>query len=107
MSRYLTEYCQAKEIPYIVMQSWKGSGEDSYLEGYLLINATNKQIEFVDERSQVLEIPSALRHGVHVHRAFHLDPYLHGYQRVYRRTAFVGQSPDPCRCNTFDLRYFL
>ena len=55
MSRYLTEYCQAKEIPYIVMQSWRGSGEDSYLEGYLLINATNKQIEFIDERSQVLE----------------------------------------------------
>lgn len=55
VDKYLTEYCQVKEIPYVVMQSWRGSGEETYKEGYILVNTTTKQIEFTDERPQVLE----------------------------------------------------
>lgn len=55
IDKSLTEYCQVKEIPYIVMQSWRGSGEETYKEGYILVNSVTKQIEFRDERPQVLE----------------------------------------------------
>lgn len=53
--RILSLYCKSLGIPYLVMQVWTGSGEESSIDNYMLINITTQEIACIDHRPQVIE----------------------------------------------------
>ena len=51
----LTDYAKELNIPYFGLQLWRGSGEDSYVEGYALVDKNTNQVMFMDSRIDVCE----------------------------------------------------
>ena len=55
IDRGLSLYCQELEIPYIVAQIWEGTGEESHITNYVVLEFESKKAVFMDPRPQVIE----------------------------------------------------
>lgn len=51
----LTEYAQDLGVPIFVLQMWEGSGKDSHVTGYTIIDKETNKIVFIDGRHDVIE----------------------------------------------------